>query len=472
MRQYVRTASATTIQMVANQFFGLLFFLGMALLLPKDLFGRINWAIAVCATLTIISSLGFDHVIVGKLGAGETVKDTVGVYIGHTILLALIGVSGLAIFHWLKPSFFQHNPEFIAIYAGLFATFMSMPFKQLANGKQHFGALAWMGVSGNFFKVVILFSLYFSHAVNDKNIALLFLISGLLEWIFCFAIATGFSGKILLPTIDFSKYKALVFFSFPQLGVILLDSAFARIDWILMGIISTNALTADYSFAYKAYESSRLPLLIIAPIILPKLSKLYSQGGISKEKASELNFLWRAESLICVVIPLLLNICWDDVVNLVTHNRYGVSTRWVYAVLSLSLPMAYIINYLWTIAFSTGRLRLTFYFTAITLGVNFGLNLILIPLYGALGAAIAFTTSTAVQMVLYIWRVREPKLSMRYLDFALTCFSAIALVALTTVLPIHWFLKLVLAFLLYTIFAKIVGLVSLRRPFILRNDKP
>lgn len=471
MKQYVRMASATTLQMVANQVFGLLFFLGMALLLPKELFGRINWAVAVCSTLTIISSLGFDHVIVGKLGAGAKEEDTVHVYVAHTLLCAVVATVGLGVFYWVKPVFFQHNPEFVAIYAGLFATFLSMPFKQLANGKQNFGILAWMGVSGNFFKVLLLTVLYWTQAISDHNIALLFLFSGLLELGLCYFLASSMSVGLILPRFQLRQYRALVLFSLPQLGVIMLDSAFARIDWILMGIISTDTLTADYSFAYKAYESSRLPLLIIAPILLPKLSKLYGQGGIRREQASELNFLWRTESLICVVIPLVLNVCWDDVVNLVTDGRYGTSTRWVYAVLSLSLPMAYIINYLWTIAFSTGRLRLTFYITALTLLVNFGLNLLLIPHLGALGAAIAFTVSTVAQLGLYIWKVREPMLSMRYRDFFGSTLAVIGLIVLLEFLPVHWLLKLFLAGLLYVVFAKVAGYISWNKPFIRRIDK-
>ena len=73
MKHHLRTLSASTFQMVVNQVFGLLFFLGMAVLLPKALFGQVNWAVAVCATITIITSLGFDHIIVRKLSGGARV---------------------------------------------------------------------------------------------------------------------------------------------------------------------------------------------------------------------------------------------------------------------------------------------------------------------------------------------------------------------------------------------------------------
>lgn len=457
--------------MAVNQIFGLLFFIGMALLLPKNIFGQVNWAVAVSATITIISSLGFDHVIVRKLSGGAALADTIGVYIAHTFGIAALVSVCLVLHQFIAPAFYVSNPGFIFILFGLLASFLSMPYKQLANGRERFWHLALMSISGNVLKVVILLLLHVTHQVSVEKVGLLFLISGLLEWLICAMLGMQIVRRVLLPVVKFLEYKSLVLTALPQMGVILLDSAFARLDWILMGIISTNAFTADYSFSYKAYESSRLPLLIIAPIILPKISRLYSKGGITQTAATDLNFLWRAESIICIIIPLLLNVCWVDVVDLVTDGQYGESTKWLYAVLSLSLPMAYIINFLWTIAFAQGKLRMTFYFSAITLVCNIALNLCLIPLLDALGAAIAFTGSTAVQMILYASRVREPALRLRLWDFVKTVFSAAAIVALVGMSPVHWTIKLGLAGCSFLLLVRLTGIMNWRKQSILQKKE-
>ena len=455
--------------MVVNQVFGLLFFLGMAVLLPKALFGQVNWAVAVCATITIVSSLGFDHIIVRKLSGGARVADTVGVYLAHTFIIAAIAIGCLLLHRTVYPSFYLRNPTFSAIFIGLLATFLSMPYKQLANGKERFWHLAFMGISGNVIRVAILFLLYLTHRITPANIAWMFLAGGLLEWMCCTLLGLQFAGRMLWPVWNLEKYLRLVKEALPQMGVILLDSAFARVDWILMGILSTDGFMADYSFSYKAYESSRLPLLIIAPVILPKVSRMYSKGGITDTAASGLNLLWRAESLICVIIPLLLNVCWVDLVNLVTQGRYGTSTQWVYAVLSLSLPMAYIINFLWTIAFAQGRLKMIFQFTAITLCCNVVLNLSLIPLLGALGAAIAFTGSTAVQLTLYASKVRETTLKMPLSDFLSTVTMAALIAIGAGLLPLHWLIKVPLAMCAFAILARLTGMITWRSPFILNK---
>jgi O-antigen/teichoic acid export membrane protein len=467
MKHHLRTLSASTFQMVVNQVFGLLFFLGMAVLLPKALFGQVNWAIAVCATITIISSLGFDHIIVRKLSAGSRVGDTVSIYLAHTFIIAAIAMLGLLAHRAIDPEFHRSNSTFSTIFIGLLATFLSMPYKQLANGKERFWHLAFMGISGNVIRVIILCLLYFTHRITADNIGWMFLAGGMLEWIACGLLGLQLSGRMLWPVWNFTKYTLLVKEALPQMGVILLDSAFARVDWILMGILSTDAFMADYSFGYKAFESSRLPLLIIAPVILPKISRLYSKGGITDSAASGLNSLWRVESLICVLIPLILNVCWVDLVNLVTQGRYGLSTQWVYAVLSLSLPMAYIINFMWTIAFAQGRLKMIFQFTAITLCCNVVLNLTLIPLLGALGAAIAFTGSTAVQLVLYTSKVRETTLRIPFSDFIKAVTAAAVLSFGTAMLPLHWLIKVPVALCAFVLVARLTGMIQWSKPFIL-----
>jgi O-antigen/teichoic acid export membrane protein len=467
MKKHLRTISASAFQMVVNQLFGLLFFAGMATLLPKALFGQVNWAVAIGTTITVISSFGFDHIIVRRLSAGAGVAESDGVYIAHTLFILVLATLGLAALNFFYPAFLADHPGFNFIFLGLLATFLSMPFRQFANGREQFRHLAVMGISGNVLKVIILLALYFLHRLDIQGIASLFLISGILEWGICAALGMQIRGRLLLPNFDPRAYSNLVREALPQLGVILLDSAFARLDWILMGILSTDVMTADYSFGYKAYESSRLPLLIIAPVILPKLSRLYSQGGISGGAVTELNLLWRAESFIAFFIPLVLNVCWPELVDLVTGGRYGQSTRLVYAALSVSLPMAYISNFLWTIAFAQGRLRLTFWFSAATMASNILLNVLLIPRMGALGAAVAFTGSAFVQVCLYLWAVREPALRIAVRDYLLAGCAAAAIAIGISYAPLHWLIRIPVACVFYVLLLWLLRYIRFSKPFIL-----
>jgi O-antigen/teichoic acid export membrane protein len=279
----------------------------------------------------------------------------------------------------------------------------------------------------------------------------LFIVSSGIELLLCFFLVYAILKTPLKMVFNRKLYISLIKETLPQTGTILLDSTAARLDWILMGILSTKVLTADYSFSYKAFESSRIPLLIIAPVLLPKLSRIYSNdNNLKQENINQLNSLWKAESFICVIIPLLLNICWIDVVNLFTHNKYGVETKWVYMVLSMSLPMLFISNYFWTIAFAKGRLKLTFVISAIVTFSNVILNIVLIPKYNALGAAIASTSSLFIQLVLYAVTVRERELKLYFIDFIKTFFIAGGVVVVMQYVSLFWLTKVCIAIVLFS----------------------
>jgi O-antigen/teichoic acid export membrane protein len=159
--------------------------------------------------------------------------------------------------------------------------------------------------------------------------------------------------------------------------------------------------------------------------------------------------LWQLESWLVMLIPLILNICWVDVVNIMTQNKYGESTKGIYAILSFCLPMAYITNFLWTIVFAKGNIKLTLKISALASVVNIVLNIILIKYYNAIGAAIAYLASTTVQFVCYYVWVKEPHLQLRLMPYLKTLLIAILLYVLAMWLPVLWLWKVIIISLLY-----------------------
>jgi O-antigen/teichoic acid export membrane protein len=197
------------------------------------------------------------------------------------------------------------------------------------------------------------------------------------------------------------------------MGVILFDSALARIDWIVLGLIKGPGATAEYSFAYKIYEVSRLPMLVLAPVILPKFVRYFNDpGGLSAAKKDELNLLLKLETAVAVIIPLFFVVTWTPLMDWVTAGKYGAVDAPIYLLLSFCVPITYFVNFLWTMAFAQHQLKQTFYITLIVSLLNLGLNLWLIPLMSKQGAAIAFVISSFVQLLLYKSIVNQRQLSV------------------------------------------------------------
>ena len=78
MKKHLKIFSASTFQIVGNQLLGLLFFLLLSSFSEKDIFGDINWSIAVTITISVILTFGFDYIVVRKISAGADKQSIAG----------------------------------------------------------------------------------------------------------------------------------------------------------------------------------------------------------------------------------------------------------------------------------------------------------------------------------------------------------------------------------------------------------
>ena len=206
---------------------------------------------------------------------------------------------------------------------------------------------------------------------------------------------------------DKAKYLNLVREALPQMGVVLITSSLARFDWIFIGFMLSAVKLAEYSFAYKLFEIAMLPLLAIAPLLIPRFTKMFKQGDINTES---LKLLIRIEVAIAALTVLLLNIYWAPITDWITHGKYGAVNVNTIFILSLCLPLLYMENFLWTIFFAQGRLKMILNAFIVTLAINVLGDIILIPIYKNEGAAFAFLLACITQIVFYLSRNTLPEL--------------------------------------------------------------
>jgi O-antigen/teichoic acid export membrane protein len=219
---------------------------------------------------------------------------------------------------------------------------------------------------------------------------------------------------------DGTGYFSLLRESFPQTGVVLITSALSRFDWIYIGFTLSAIKLAEYSFAYKIFEIATLPLLAIAPILIPRFTKLFQQNNF---RVDELKLLVRAEMIVAALVALILNVCWVPVIAEITADKYGsVNVKTIF-ILTLCMPFLYINNFLWTIFFAQGRLNAILISFIITLVVNVGFDVILIPIFKNDGAAFAFLLACVVQTVYYIRKNNVPNLTNLWVPL-LFCIAA------------------------------------------------
>lgn len=416
-RKLIRDISANTLQTGITQLSGLLLFYLSSRFLEKDAFGDFNWSSALASTLIAILSLGLDLIFVKRIASGRDVIETSGIHLSHTFLSALTLCTAAWLLQFLIPAFVNQHPVLFFTVVYLSLSNIANSFKLCLNGLEAYKKLATLAVVSNIFKFLIIAVLFAMDRFNVYSLILVYGLGAVLDFVLGFKMVKSTTENS--PRLVFRKveYKYFILESLPQLGVVLFDSALARIDWILLGLIGTStigltaaAMTAEYSFVYKVFEVSKMPLLVIAPVLLTRLAKLLKDGNqLSERHAGEISILFRLENFILLLLPLFFISIWSPLIDGFTDGKYGQVNESKFWVLALCVPMHGLINFLWTSAFVQGQLKRIMYITISASLINLLANLFLIPLFGGMGAALAFLGSTAVQLVLYIFFPGHPR---------------------------------------------------------------
>ncbi|MBS1520220.1 MAG: oligosaccharide flippase family protein [Bacteroidetes bacterium] len=407
-RTLIKNLSANTLQLIINQLAGLVIFYIISKGLDKDSFGEISLAFAVMLAVFNVLSFGIDQITVRKLASGENPQNILPVYLCHVLITGFAFYLLLFLGQCLLGSLNAYN-VILFIGAGKLMIYFSTPFKQSAIGLERFKLLAGMSAVSNSVRAVALITLALLHQITLTNVIIVFVSGDVLELVVGTCLFTLKAPVSISIKWNKSQYAALIKESLPQFGVTVISSALARFDWIFIGLVLSAVKLAEYSFAYKVFELSTMPLLAIAPLLIPWFTRLFKDGN--KPDLERLKFLARIEMAIAAFTIVIINDCWVPVIDGITDGKYGLVNVHTIFILTLCIPLQYLTNFLWTVNFAKGRLSMIFHAFVITLVVNVIGDLILIPIFKNEGAAIAYLAGYIAQTAFYMYKSDLPDLN-------------------------------------------------------------
>jgi O-antigen/teichoic acid export membrane protein len=395
----INNLSVNTLQLVINQVFGLLIFFILSTGLDKNIFGQINLVLAILLAIFNILSFGIDQLVVRKIASGEDAAELLSVYLFHVILTGLVFYALLITADVLLPQLLGSYKLLLFIGLGKLLLFFSTPFKQLAAGLERFKLLSRMSVISNIIRGLALLAFAGLHGLTIGYVIIIFVIGDAVELLFTIAL---FKYQLHIPiaiSVNFNQYGQLIKEALPQVGVVVFTSALARFDWIFIGLLVSSVKLAEYSFAYKIFEISTLPLLALAPLLVPRLTRLIKQKELP---VTDMRALLRIEMIIATLISLMLYLCWTPVIDTITAHKYGAVNAKTVLILSLCTPLLYLNNFLWSVSFAKGRLKMILGVITLTFVINVLGDILLIPLFKNEGAALAYLLSMLIQCIWYL----------------------------------------------------------------------
>lgn len=447
------------LQAIAVQILSSAFFYLTSIYLTKNDFGAIGWMNSVCIFITVVLGFGLEQVVVRRIAASQRSDWAAAAFLAHSVAGAVITFLILLVINeFVKGGSNAYHllPWFFIVQALLY---IGVPLKQYLNAKEKFTPYGIIAVVSNLAKIIAAFILVHKGMLTIHTVILILICSAAFELggLFYYVTAkTTFSFKL-----HFKAYVKLLKESSAQYLSVIFDMSLSRMDWILLGMMSTNLVLADYSFAYRAYELAKLPVIIIAPIILPRLARYMSAGNKPDDVLRQhIHSFYTVEMFVAVLIPLALNILWAPLLTMLTHGKYGQTNALQFLILSLCIPLQFFINLFWSLSFSAKRYRSVSSITIVCAVTNIALNLILIPQFKGLGSAVAFFTTTLLQAVLYYRVTRKHIMPVSLKPVLVFTLLGLAVYIMAIHLPVNFLIQTAVAIILYLLIAVLLRQVN------------
>lgn len=371
------------------------FFIGVwvARYLGADDYGVLSWAIAFSSLIGIFSNLGLNRAIVRELTLNADNFNIKSCIVSTTFFLRL-ACSFLCYVLIVAISFFFEvgQTQVVAIVAVAIG-FNSFEVVDLYFQSRSESKFSVFSKSIVFFVFLIIKVLLI---INDSKL-ISFAIATSLESFFnaigLFIVNKKFGIKINISDINLSYGFKLIVQSWPELIAGFACLIFMRIDQLMIGYILNDAAVGEYSVASRLAESWYfVPTALVAsafPAIVQQRENDYRKYFESIQKM--LVLLVAVSYFIAIICTLFSSFVIDLLFGVEYKNSANVLLILVWAGLFVSFG---VVSGAWIMAEKKPMLNLTR--NCIGACVNIGLNFILIPNYGVVGAAIGTLLSLFV----------------------------------------------------------------------------
>lgn len=198
-------------------------------------------------------------------------------------------------------------------------------------------------------------------------------------------------------------HKELFEFSIPLLFTSVMFMLLTDIDTAMLGYFKTPSAIAEYNVAYPISFLLLIVLESFTFLFIPILSELHSNNKFARMRSIyQLLTKW----VVFLTIPLfLLIIAYPHKIIEFTFGEAYSAASTAMIILSLGFFTRAVVGPNGATLTAIGRTRLHAYDTAVATILNIFLNLVLIPRFSYLGAAVATAVSYILLNVLYSYQV-------------------------------------------------------------------
>jgi len=370
-------------------------------LLPEGI-GRVNYAEAFVSYFVLFSSLGIpvyglreiakhrsDHHLLQKKLAGVFSINLVFAIISYSVLAGLM-VSG----------FIGKEPKLVLINSSLIL-FSLLDMEWYFQGTENYKFITVRNVIVKMISLVLIFIFIRSH--DDVLLYALLLAIGVGgNSLFNFFYVLSKHGKVLLQHLHFQSIRASFAEHFRSIlitsSMALAGSIYLSLDVVMLGQISSNEQVGFYSASMKIVRVLISVVLALSTVLLPRAS-----FHVKNDEMKEFNDLIKLSfNFICFLsFPCMIGIAILSESIIVLFS--GMDFYPAHHVIQLLAILMFLVSmnnlFGMQILYPLNKERLFLYAILAGAAVNVTANLILIPRYNAIGAAVS---SIVAELVIFV----------------------------------------------------------------------
>lgn len=365
--------------------------------LGVEAYGALAVALAFATLLNVVADGG-----IWTIGARELAKrpqDTRRIF--GTILTLGLGLSLLAVAVALAVAFLVFGGEDDALTReGILILLLTVPLAA------PFGAVnayfiaaqqAWVGAIGVVTSSVVQLIVLVVVTSLDAGF------SGVVGAYVAASVAQGLvilplaRGRVTLrPSWDLALARQLLRWTLPLSGATLVYSLYWRIDILLLSLLASERQVGLYGLSFRAVDALVLLPQFVMITLLPEFARLADHRERLQQIAQKAFTVMQVGALALVTIFIAFA---REIVTVIGGPEFGDAAL-VLEILIVGVGLTYMGNVLAQVLLAVNRQNQLFGVALALLPANVALNLALIPLWGARGAAVGFTASELLHVAL------------------------------------------------------------------------
>jgi O-antigen/teichoic acid export membrane protein len=358
-------------------------------------FGIISLALAITGILVVFTDLGLGTLTVREVARDKSLVDK---YTSNVAVIKLL----LALFTFVLTVvivyIFGYSDEiklvvyiitgstlinaFSGIFYPIFQSYEKMEFQSIANVLN-----SSIMLIGAFLVIVYNLGIYY--------FATLYLVSNIVVFIF---IVSVYVREFQFPSfnIDLGFWKPTLMMALPLSLVSIFSLIAYRVDTILLSLLKGSTVVGWYSASYRLMEVFLFLPGVFATAVFPVFSSLHLSSHETLKLSYQKSFKYLA--LLSVPVAVGTTVLAPEIVLLIYKNAFTPSII-ILQILIWAIPITFL-NYIFgTILPAMNRQNVLLKVTFLSMIFNISLNLVLIPTYSYMGAAVV---TVATELFIFI----------------------------------------------------------------------